>query len=389
MNMVSKKQYLQAITKRYHKSRKKERSAILDEFCLVCGYSRNYAIRLLNQGHKRKRKRPGRKSKYSDAEFLKALKHIWKASDYKCGKRLKKVIFLYLPHYEKHHGVLAPRVKSLLEKISPATIDRVLTRERLRSKRGKSLTKPGSILRTQIPLRVNFWDANRPGFVEADTVAHCGSSAHGPFALSLTLTDINTTWTEIRAVWTKKSDGVVEQIKDIEKSLPFDLLGFDCDNGSEFLNDHLVRYFQKKRIPLTRSRPYRKNDNAHVEQKNYTHVRQLFGTLRIENPDCVVLMNDLYANEWCWYQNFFCPSFKLKEKVLVGSKYKRVYDDPMTPYERVMESEHVGEDRKKSLEMLFNSLDPFELKKRIDAKARMVMKLSKIPLEVWRLAKSK
>ncbi|MCB0321298.1 MAG: transposase family protein [Bdellovibrionales bacterium] len=384
--MMSKREYYQAIIKRYHRSSRAEKGRILDEFCENCGYNRSYAIRLLNQGHKRLGKKPGRRSKYDNQEFIRALRNIWKGADYKCGKRLKKAIPSFLPYYEKHHGNLAPEIELMLLKISPATIDRVLRKTKaLYYGKGKSLTKPGSLLRSQIPISTECWDVALPGYVEADTVAHCGISSQGPFALTLTLTDINTTWTENRAVWTKKAENVVEQIKDIEASLPFHLLGFDCDNGSEFLNDHLVRYFQKKRIPLTRSRPYRKNDNAHVEQKNWTHARQLFGYMRIENPDCIPLMNDLYANEWCWYQNFFSPSFKMKEKRQVKSKYKRIYDEPQTPYERVLQSPFVDEEKKQKLKILFESLDPFELKKKIDAKARNVAKLANITFEQWKL----
>ena len=312
MNILSKREYYQAIVKRYHGSNKAGRGKILDEFCQICGYNRSYASRLLNLGPKKRRKQPGRRSKYEGAEFVRALKIIWLASEQLCGRRLKESMSWYLSHYPKHHGLLEENIKELLLQISASSIDRILRKTKIKySGRGKSLTKPGSLLRNEIPLRVNFWDVNVPGFVEADTVAHCGQSAHGPFAFTITLTDIHTTWTECRAIWTKKSDGVVEQIDDIKKSLPFDLLGFDCDNGSEFLNDHLVRYFQKKKIPLTRSRPYKKNDNAHVEQKNWTHARQLFGYLRIENPDCIVSgqttpsLQIQIRSEWVMSEVFF------------------------------------------------------------------------------------
>lgn len=221
MNMLSKREYLQAITRRYHRSSKRVKSNILDEFCTICGYNRSYAIRLLNQGHKRKRRKPGRRSRYGGADFTQALKRIWLASEQLCGRRLKECMSWYVEYYPKHHGELSPEVKCLLLQISPATIDRVLKKTKAKyAGKGRSLTKPGSLLRNEIPLRVNFWDVSIPGFVEADTVAHCGQSSHGPFALTLTLTDIHTTWTECRAIWTKKSDGVIEQIDNIKKSLP-------------------------------------------------------------------------------------------------------------------------------------------------------------------------
>ena len=325
-------------------------------------------------------------SYFPEKEFKKALRNIWRASNYKCGKRLKESISYYLPYYEKHHGELSAEVEEKLWQISPASIDRILKPIKARYSKGRSLTKPGSLLRSQIPISTECWDVNLPGFVETDTVAHCGISSQGPFTLSITLTDINTTWTENRAIWTKKADGVLEQIKDIERSLPFDLLGFDSDNGSEFLNDHLVRYFQKKKVPFTRARPYRKNDNAHVEQKNWMTARQLFGHIRIENPDCVPLMNQIYINEWSWYNNFFCPSFKLKEKVKRGSKYKRIYDKPKTPFHRVWESPHISQTKKQNLKFLFETLDPFQLKKDIDRKAKVIARMAKITFEQWQLS---
>lgn len=386
MTRQGKREYFQKIVKRYHRSSKVEKGKILNEFCQVCDFNRSYATRLLNEGYKRRKKKPGRRSKYDSPEFIKALRNIWKASNYKCGKRLREAMQYYIPYYDKHHGELSEDVKGKLWTISPATIDRILKPVKARYSNGRSLTKPGTILRSQIPISTECWDEQLPGFVESDTVAHCGISSQGPFALSITLTDINTTWTENRAIWTKKATGVVEQIEDMERSLPFELLGFDSDNGSEFLNDHLVRYFQGKKIPLTRSRPYKKNDNAHVEQKNWMTARQLFGYMRIENPDCVEFMNDVYTNEWSWYNNFFCPSFKLVEKSKIGSKYKRKYEKPKTPFERVWESPHISDEKKQNLKFLFQSLDPFQLKKDIDRKAKIVAKMAKITFEQWQLS---
>jgi hypothetical protein len=213
--------------------------------------------------------------------------------------------------------------------------------------------------------------------MEADTVAHCGMSLAGNFVWSLTLTDIYTCWTENRATWNKGAEGVIEQIKNIEKSLPFELLGFDCDNGSEFLNYHLLRYFtenREKAIQFTRSRPYKKNDNAHVEQKNWTHVRHLFGYDRFENQAVVALMNDLYRNEWSLYQNHFVPTMKLIEKIRIGSKYRKKYSLPETPYQRVIQSPDVKDEVKLALVKLHNTLDPFALKQKIEEKLRLINK---------------
>lgn len=231
--------------------------------------------------------------------------------------------------------------------LSAATIDRWLApfREENSPRKGLCVTRPGTLLKNQIPIKTDHWDVNRPGFLEADTVAHCGNSLAGDFIWSITYTDIFSTWTEIRATWNKGGEGVKEQTQHVEQLLPFTILGFDCDNGCEFLNWHLIRYFteQSNRLPVqfTRSRPYHKNDNAHVEQKNWTHVRQLFGYQRFDKFQMVAMMNDLYANEWSLYQNHFCPAMKLKEKIKINSRYRKKYDVPKTPYRRLLESEHI------------------------------------------------
>src|SRR5208337_4542570 len=202
-------------------------------------------------------------------------------------------------------------------------------------KRGRTTTKPGTLLRKQIPIKTNQWDESRPGFLEADTVAHCGDSLSGMFAYTIDCVDIATGWTEQRAVWGKGETDTLEQIKQIEKALPFPLLGFDCDNGGEFLNYHLLRHFTKRDKPVqfTRSRAYHKDDNAHVEQKNWTHVRQWLGYQRLDDPKVVPLLNNLYALEWRLFHNFFFPSVKLLSKQRVGSKTIKYHDSPKTPYQ--------------------------------------------------------
>ena len=237
--------YLKAIRSRYCRAGKKAKVTILDEFCAVCGYHRKYAIRLLNQrGKPKTKRRAGRKPIYASPELMTALKRIWFASDQMCSKKLKAAIPLWLPFYEKRYKALSQETQDRLLSVSAATIDRLLKPVRVaHGRRGLGGTRPGSLLKNQIPIRTDFWDVSQPGFMEADTVAHCGNSLAGDFVWSLTMTDILTTWTENRATWNKGAQGVLAQIQDIESSLAFDLLGFDCDNGSEFLNYHLVRYF--------------------------------------------------------------------------------------------------------------------------------------------------
>jgi hypothetical protein len=378
--------YLKAIRSRYWRGSKKTKAAILDEFCAVCGYHRKYAIRRLNQRAKaHETRRPGRRPYYTSPELLPALKRIWFASDQMCSKKLKAAIPLWLPFYETVYKALPSETQEQLLSISAATIDRVLKPVRLvHGRKGLSGTRPGSLLKNQIPIRTHFWDVSQPGFMEADTVAHCGNSLAGSFIWSLTMTDIHTTWTESRATWDKGAQGVLAQIQDIEDRLPFALQGFDCDNGSEFLNYHLVRYFTNHPsvTSFTRSRPYKKNDNAHVEQKNWSHVRQLFGYDRFEDRKILPLMNDLYANDWSLYQNHFCPSMKLLEKHRINSKYLKKYDAPQTPYQRVLASGHVTKEAKQRLKMVHHSLNPFILKRVIEQKLREIFKNVKVTSNV-------
>jgi len=312
--------------------------------------------------------------------LLAVLRKIWLATDQMCSKRLVAAMPLWLPHYEVSFGVLEESVKSKLAGISSASIDRLLKPVRAQHPKGLSGTKPGTLLKNQIPIRTTHWDITLPGFMEADTVAHCGNSLAGDFVWSLTLTDILTGWTECRATWNKGSGGVLDQIKSIEQALPFELRGFDCDNGSEFLNYHLLRYFtdHPDKPSFTRSRPYKKNDNAHVEQKNWTHVRQLFGYERFDNLKLVKLMNALYANEWSQLQNHFCPTLKLKGKMRIGARYRKQYYPPETPYQRVLVCESVSDDEKSKLRILHETINPFDLRQKINAKLRTIFSMVKV-----------
>lgn len=354
-------------------------STLQEEF----GYHRKAAIRLLN-GYNQDTyglPRPGRQPSYNSPELLEALKRIWFASDQMCSKKLKAALPLWLSHYESTFEALSVETKQQLLKISAPSIDRALKPIRLHSgRKGLSGTRPGSLLKTQIPIKTDHWDVTAPGFMEADTVAHCGNTLVGSFIWSLTLTDIHSGWTEIRAVWNKGAEGVLAQVQDVENTLPFALLGFDCDNGSEFINYHLYRYFTEKNNPVqfTRSRPYRKNDNAHVEQKNWTHVRQLFGYDRLDNPSILPLMNQLYSNEWSLFQNYFCPNMKLVSKTKINAKYSKKYDKPLTPHQRLMNSEHITAEQKEKLSDIFMSLNPFKLKQAIENQLKNISQYIKL-----------
>ena len=386
MVLRSRREYLEAIRPRYRHADKSIKAVILDEFCATCGYNRKYAIRLIRmlpaKAGPKERKRPGPKGLYRDDETLLALKRLWFATDQMCSKKLKAALPLWLPFYAEQFEPLNPNVEAKLMRISSATIDRLLRPVKIISQKGRCCTKPGTLLKNQIPIKTDHWDVSKPGFFEADTVAHCGDSMAGDFINSLTFTDIHTTWTENRAIWGRGSEGVVGAITNIEHNLPFPILGFDCDNGSEFLNHHLVRYFTKRSqnpVQFTRSRPYKKNDNAFVEQKNWTHVRQLLGYDRLDNKQLVPLLNDLYKTEWSFFNNFFCPSMKLKEKQRINSRYRKIYDFPQTPYQRVLASAVVSDNAKIKLRLLYCSLNPFKLKAGIDEKLRSIFEAQRLP----------
>ena len=381
MSSRSKREYLEAIYRRYKAGTRKQKKLILDEFCAACGYHRKHAIRLLKKFRrfsKPKQKKKGRASVYQTEDILAPLKRIWLAANLPCSKRLKAVLQLWLPGYAQQYGALTEEVARTILAISSSSIDRLLKPVRVKYKgRGRSTTKPGTLLRKQIPIKTNQWDESRPGFLEADTVAHCGTSMAGMFAFTIDCVDIATGWTEQRAVWGKGETAVVEQIKDIEISLPFLLQGFDSDNGSEFLNHHLLRHFteRKQAVQFTRSRAYHKDDNAHIEQKNWTHVRQWLGYHRFGNPEIVPLLNKLYKSEWRLFHNFFCPSVKLIEKQRIASKTIKRYDKPKTPYQRIMESPDITDEVKKKLTDLFETLNPFLLRKAMEKRLKVIFQL--------------
>jgi len=284
MSGAAKQEYLAAIKPRYCKASRQEKQAILDEVCVMCQYNRKYAIRVLNGTSQppdgKNLSRRGRKKQYSDPVILEVVKKLWVATNLPCSKRLKAVIPVWLPCYPSE---IPAEIRRKLSAISPATIDRLMAPFRSRyCKKGLGTTKPGSILKKQIPIQTDQWDEQRPGFLETDAIAHCGTSTAGQFVYTINCVNLATGWTEQRAVWGKGEKDALLAIQNIENHLPFPLKGFDCDNGSEFLNWHLYHYLtgRKDQVSFTRSRPYKKNDNAHVEEKNWTHVRQYLGEPR-------------------------------------------------------------------------------------------------------------
>jgi hypothetical protein len=370
--------YLKAIYLRYKKVSKSLRGRILDEFCQVCNYNRKYAIRLLNGPAPQKPKtvvRKGRPWTYG-AKVISALTAIWEAAGYPCSVRLKALLPLWLPWAIKRMALTAQVQKQLLM-ISPPTIDR-----RLKGKRGElkkrlyGRTKPGTLLKHHIPIKTDSWDVKSPGFTEIDLVSHSGNSASGEFLHSLNVTDIHSTWVESRAVMGKSQIGVLNAMQDIERALPFKVLGIDSDNGSEFINYHLKTFCDQNHIQFTRGRPYKKDDNAHIEQKNYTHVRKILGYLRYDSGPAQKAVNELYQNELRIFQNLFLPAMKLSKKTRVGSKLKRHYDKPQTPLERLLKCPQADPIKVQQLKQLRDQTDPFELAKRIEQKLERIYQLA-------------
>ena len=379
MSNSAKKEYLIEIRQRYFTATKKEKSLILDEVCRICRFNRKYAIRVISKKDLRHSRKKGRPQKYNSIAIFNFLKDLWVLTNLACSERLKAAIPLWLPYYQFHRANhLTEEDKKLLSEISPSTIKRLLRKLKSKYKKfGLSTTKPGSLLKKQVPIKLNQWDESRPGFVEADTVAHCGSTVSGQFVYTLNVVDIATGWTEQRALWGKGKKGVFEALKSIRKTLPFIVLGFDCDNGGELLNYMLLEYFTNRKNPVeyTRSREYKKNDNAHIEEKNWTHVRQFIGYQRFDKVQTVDMLNELYLSEWRFYLNFFIPSFKLIEKIRDGAKIIKKFSDPLTPYQRLLGSEQISRSRKKELTKIFKALDPFVLEKRMKNKIKNILSL--------------
>ena len=404
LDMKTRKKICNEIYRRYQKTGKRGRSKILDEYSITLGYNRDYLACLLSNRDKKRyavikgktvkfvakepvkdRKKPsggrktGRPEKY-DKHFLKALKEIWRLFDYQCGKLLAPLIrgimnFLVI-EFE-----LSDELRTLLETASPATIDRKLKKEKERFRlKGIRTTKPGSMLKSRIPVRVCF-DRNerRPGFFEADTVSHCGSRASGQFCRTLTLTDVGSGWTEECALLNNAHRWVKEEIAKTKENLPFPMLGMDSDNGGEFINHQVFDWCVQNNVKFTRTRPYRKNDNCFVEQKNFDVVRKTVGYHRFEGEKAQKALAQVYKylNPLL---NYWYPTIRLiaKDKLPSG-RYKKIYEkDPKTPCQRLLESTHISDDCKQELRHRSSLLNPIDLKRKMDNAREQLLRLAVI-----------
>lgn len=381
MSLKGKRELLEAVRPRYLKASKAEKQKILDEFTSATGYHRKHTIRLLKnqvpvQNHL-KRKTKTYKAVYR-GEVVQALEQIWEIYGHICSKRLQPFLPEAIRVLERCQEIqLSQDTKALLLKISSASIDRCLRAVRIKSVHGLSTTKPGSLLKNLIPIRTfTAWDEERPGFMEIDLVAHCGNTTEGQYLNTLTCTDLCTGWTEVTALLHRSQEVVSEAIHQMRQRLPFPLLGIDSDNGGEFINDLLYRYCLAEKITFTRSRPYQKNDQAHVEQKNWSVVRHTVGYDRWESEQELALLESIYA-DLRLYINFFQPSFKLVAKERIGNRTRKRYDPAKTPHQRVIDRNDISLQTKARLMNLSVQLNPAELRRRIDQKIAKLWKLSR------------
>lgn len=381
MSLKSKRELLEVLRPRYLKANKVEKQKMLDEFTSATGYHRKHAIRVLKnqrqvQNHLN-RKNKTYKTIYR-GEVVQALEQIWEICGQICSKRLQPYLPEAIRVLERHKEIeLSKETKDLLLKISAASIDRCLRPVRCKSPHGLSTTKPGSLLKNLIPVQTfTAWDQEQPGFMEIDLVAHCGNTTEGHYLNTLTCTDISTGWTDVTALAHRSQEAVSTAIHHMRQRLPFPLFGIDSDNGSEFINDTLYRYCLDEKITFTRSRPYKKNDQAHVEQKNWSVVRHTVGYDRWETASELTLLQSIY-DDLRLYINFFQPSFKLIAKERIGNKTIKRYDTAKTPYQRVLERKDISLDAKVRLMNLYVQLNPAELRRSIDLKTAKLWNLSR------------
>ena len=376
MSKRSKRELLEAIRPRYLKYNKSGKTKMLDEFVATTGYHRKYAIRLLKNGPAPKgRKKKGRRKVYR-GEVVQALIEVWKICGRICSKRLHPFLPEIVTVLERHEELqISSETKALLLRMSCSTIDRCLQPARFEHRHGLSTTEPGSLLKKAIPVRTYAqWDDARPGFVEMDLVAHYGETTAGQYLNTLNVVDISTGWTECLAVYQKTQQAVFEAVLQLRQRLPLPLLGIDSDNGGEFINNILFRYCQSEQITFTRSRPYKKNDQAHLEQKNWSVVRHLIGYDPFETQAELSILSTIYE-DLRLYVNFFQPVLKLIGKDQIDGKTIKRYDLAATPFRRVLASNEVSLQVKARLTGLYFQLNPVTLRNRIDQNVAKLWKL--------------
>ena len=383
MSQKATSEYLQIQQNRYHmRPGRKARSLLLDECMAFSGLGRKHLIKVLGgrlpvggQPGPPGAGRRGRPPVYS--EILPLIKSLWLVSEQPCGKRLKPILREWMPYWEKAHGALPSATHSLLRRVSPAQLDRLLAPHRAcAGRRHRGLGGDGT-LKAQVPLRTGPWQVSGPGWTEIDSVAHCGGSMSGSFWWTTTLTDIATGWTQQHPAWNKGQHATAEALRSMENGLAFPLLGVDSDNGPEFLNWHLLTLWRDRvpAIEITRSRPYHKNDNAHIEQKNRTHVRELLGEDRLDDPELGPLLVELHTL-WSDFHNFFLPTLKLIKKERLHGRMAKTYErEARTPCRRLLDDGHLGGAARMMLIDRRSRLNPLALKERAEELLQTIWRL--------------
>jgi len=381
MSKMTKTEILGKLSRRYASAGAEHKSKLIDQAVSLLGYHRKSAIRALNApptppGRSRPLVRGGRPREYEPQEMLPILRTIWDGASYPCGKRLVAMLPDWLEGYEQTVRSVSAGVKDQILAASARTLDRLL--EPLRAQRpGRSLTRPGSLLRQHIPIR-GGWQEGKAGWLEVDTVALCGGSVAGDFVWMVDAVDYVTAWVSVRAIWNRGQESTLQALQNMEQTLPFALLGLDSDNGGEFINHHVLRWLQQRPQPVyfTRSRPYKKDDNAHVEQKNWTHIRQWFGYERYGRPELLEPMNELTRGPYGQLLNFFHANLKLRDKKLQpDGRLKRRYEPAQTPLARVLASPEVSGPTKAELQRQKSRLNPFDLKREVDRRLKEIHRL--------------
>src|SRR3989475_647059 len=372
---TTREEVLKKLRGRYQSAGAEHKGKLLDQAQALLGYHRKAAIRSLRAPTVEPVPRiiSGRPVSYEPRVLLPWLRPIWQGTDYACGRRLAAMLPEWSPAYEQHERRLPAEVREKLLAASGRTLDRLLEPLRFEGA-GRSWTRPGTLLRQQIPIRGSVWEEGKAGWMEVDTVALCGGSVAGEFVWMVDGVDYATTWVELRAMWGRGQAGTLAALKDLEASLPFALLGLDSDNGGEFINYHVMSWLQKRKRPvfITRSRPYKKDDNAHVEQKNWTHVRQGFGYERYDNPEVVEPMNELVKGPYGQLLNFFHASLKLERKEREEGRIRRIYGEAQTPLARVLASDDVTRQIKQRLRQEKSGLNPFALKLAVERSLKAI-----------------
>ncbi|MBU3934042.1 MAG: transposase [Candidatus Omnitrophica bacterium] len=371
MDMHSRNQYLKVLLGRYLKADRQAKGLLLDEYCKNTGQNRKYAIRKINELAFTEPKEPRKRQAAYGSDVKDVLSKLWEVFDHPCGQRLKPILGTEVQRLRQMGELdISERLAERLNTISSATIDRLLksVKDRCRYERKSNHSRSGNLLYRRIPLKLTDWDTKKVGNVEMDLVCHCGASAAGEYINTLSAIEISSGWWEGEATMGKAQQRTFASIEAIRQRMPFDWKGIDSDNDRAFINAHLLKYCQKEGLNFTRSRPNRKNDNAYIEQKNYTHVRRPLGYLRYDTEEELKIINDLYGNELRLYKNFFQPVMKLMKKERIDGRLKRVYDIAKTPYQRLMESGQLSKEQEKSLKKIYRGLNPVKLKNAIDAK---------------------